>query len=114
MNSVRNAQSPDGIYRITSFVGSLVYPQRLPTVLKHLRHEGHSFQLAFRIKCPKNLLFTFDLNPVARSEFHLSVLYPFDYFKQEQSSGHKKLLRISQGHSIRYPEAEEVNRRYLP
>ena len=105
MNSIGDTPSPDRVNRIASLVGSLINFQSLPAVLKHLRHEGHSLQLAFRIKRPKNLLLTFDLNPVACSEFHVPLPHPFDLLNQEQSSYHKKLQRISLVHSIRYPEA---------
>jgi hypothetical protein len=72
VNCIVNTERPDWIHRIASLVGSFVNLEPLSAVLKHLRHKRHPFQLAFLIKCPENLLFAFDLNPIAYTQFHIS------------------------------------------
>ena len=52
------------IDRIASLMCSFVYPESLPGILKHLRHEGQVVQPAPYVQGAKDLLLTSNFYPV--------------------------------------------------
>ena len=75
MEPIGEPTSASPIDRIASLMRSFVYPESLPGILKHLRHEGQVVQPAPHVQSAKDLLLASYFYPVAGVVGH-SIFHP--------------------------------------